>query len=181
MGLLTAEDQVYSNLNSRSCEDELREILELSKVLAWYWWLAAILFAALWLIIASCNWRAVACPSCSGACQRRIQLGGQQVLERASSRVPIISNQDADHGTVLASLVCLTFVGNNVMKHRGTAGACGVPQRWRPLAPSATQTSPGGRMDRRDATTRCADRGSHSAPSISCRSHVEEPLSGRLP
>ena len=35
--LLTAKDQVYSNFNSRSCEDELREILELSKLLAWNW------------------------------------------------------------------------------------------------------------------------------------------------
>ena len=52
-GLLTADDQGYLNLNCRSCEDEQREILELSKLLFWYPWLAAILFAELWLIVAS--------------------------------------------------------------------------------------------------------------------------------
>ena len=66
-GHLTAEDQVYSNVNSRSCEDELREILELSKLFAWYRWLAAILCAALWLIVATCLWSAVGYSSCSGA------------------------------------------------------------------------------------------------------------------
>ena len=79
--------------------------------MAWYQRLAANLFAAFCLILASCIWTAVACSSsCSGAC-------------------------------------------------RGNAGTCGVSQRWSPLAPpSALQTFPGGRMDRRDARTRCADR-----------------------
>ena len=82
-GLLTAQDQAHSNLNSRSCEDELREIQELSKLFAWYRWFTVILFAAL---IATCIWSAVACSSCSDACQHRNQPAGQQVLKRAPSR-----------------------------------------------------------------------------------------------
>ena len=84
---VAAEDKEYANLNSRSFEDELREILELSTLLVWYRWLAAILFAAFWLIIASCIWSAEACSSCSGTCRRRNYLGGQQAFGRASSSV----------------------------------------------------------------------------------------------
>ena len=83
--LLTAEDQVYSNLNSRSCEDEVREILELSKLLVWFWRLAAILFAALLLIVTTCIWSPVACSSCSCSCRRQNLPAGKQVWGRASS------------------------------------------------------------------------------------------------
>ena len=57
----TAEDQVYLNLNSLSCEDELCEMLELSKLLACYRWLAAVLVAALWLIVVTCIWSGGTC------------------------------------------------------------------------------------------------------------------------
>ena len=50
-GLLTSKDQAFSNPNIRSCEDELREIAKLTRLLVWYRWLAAVLSAAPWLIV----------------------------------------------------------------------------------------------------------------------------------
>ena len=100
-GLLTAEDQAFSNLNRHSCEDKLREIVEVSKLLALYQWSAAVLLAALWHVVASrileCSrvfvvlWCVLACAEKAGS---RTCIGGSVSQPQSL----------ADHGVVLGYL-----------------------------------------------------------------------------
>ena len=123
-------------------------------------------------------------------CAHRVQvLAGVGIIPKDSrfSNLPQMEHPSSPTTTQITEqswpvLPRLRFVGNNGIKHRGTTGTCRVHQRLRPLASPSAQTSPRGRLDRRDSRTGCADRRSQHLQSLaaytwrsralSCRRHT---------